>query len=167
MDELEAMKIAHDALAELDEDSRARVIHWLAAKYCSSPAEPPPQSQSGLRGGPETVPHPSGTSRHNTFAEFLAVTGAESDADRALVAAYWLQEVLSEEAVDTQSANTLLKDTGYPIGNVTRAFDRLKSMKPCPVVQTRKTGSTKQARKLYKVSAHGISTVKKMEKGDV
>ena len=161
MDELDAMKSAHETLSGLDEDAKKRVIIWLADKFGVNVV---PKSTETNH---EEASAQANTTSYSTFAEFLSVTQATSDADRALVAAYWLQEVLSEDSVDTQSANTLLKDAGYSISNVTRAFDRLKAMRPCPVVQIRKTGSTKQARKLYKVSAHGIGLIKKMEHGDV
>ena len=57
-----------------------------------------------------------------------------------------------------------LKNLGHGVGNVTRAFSALITQRPQPVVQTRKSGSSKQARKRYKLTTVGINRVEEMVK---
>jgi len=48
---------------------------------------------------------------------------------------------------------TSLKHLGHGFGNITRAFENLKAMKPALIVQTRRDGSSPQARKKFKVTS--------------
>ena len=82
--------------------------------------------------------------------------------NRALVTAYWFQCREGQEDIDAQKINSELKHLGYGVVNITRAFNTLKDQKPSLVMQTRKAGTTKQARKKYKVTAEGKKSVERM-----
>jgi DNA-binding PadR family transcriptional regulator len=64
--------------------------------------------------------------------------------------------------VEAQRVNTELKQLGHGVSNITRAFDALKSQKPALIMQTRKEGTSKQARKKYKVTTEGKKAVERM-----
>jgi len=55
-----------------------------------------------------------------------------------------------------------LKNLGHPIANITSAFNNLKARKPATVMQLKKAGTTKQARKTYKLTLAGKSAVEAM-----
>ena len=55
----------------------------------------------------------------------------------------------------TKAVVGLLKNLGHGVGNITRAFDTLRASKPALTVQTRKEGSSKQARKKFRVTTEG------------
>ena len=61
---------------------------------------------------------------------------------------------------DATRANRELKHLGHNVANVTVALTYLMQQKPALVLQLRKSGSTKQARKTYKVTTAGISAIK-------
>ena len=67
-----------------------------------------------------------------------------------------------EADFDAQSVNTKLKHLGHGVGNITQALDVLKDRRPQLIVQLRKSGTTKQARKKYKVTTAGKSAVEAM-----
>ncbi len=73
-----------------------------------------------------------------------------------------------ENADDFASAqvNAQLKHLGHRVDNITRAIDALISEKPALVIQVRKSGSTRQARKLYRVTDAGAQEVQRMLRGD-
>jgi hypothetical protein len=48
---------------------------------------------------------------------------------------------------------------GHGIGNITDAFNAAKEQKPALVMQTQKSGASKQARKRYKLTLMGIRRV--------
>jgi hypothetical protein len=68
--------------------------------------------------------------------------------------------------VEAQAVNTRLKDLGHGVGNITRAFEALKDEKPALIVQTKKEGSTQQARKKFRVTAEGKKKVEGMLKAE-
>ncbi len=80
----------------------------------------------------------------------------------ALVAGYWLQNIQGQSDIDTQSANSLLKDLGRQLGNITRAFDALQTTEPRLVNQTKKIGSTRQGRKRFRLTDAGLRKVQAM-----
>jgi hypothetical protein len=67
-----------------------------------------------------------------------------------------------EQDFEAQRVNTLLKHLGLGVGNITRSLESLKSRKPQHVVQLRKSGTARQARKRYKVTAAGRDFVREL-----
>jgi len=59
----------------------------------------------------------------------------------------------------------MLKNLGHGIGNVTRACSALIAEKPALLMQVKKAGSTKQARKQYRLTTAGIQRVREMLAG--
>jgi hypothetical protein len=96
------------------------------------------------------------------LAELFARTNPQTETERALVVGYWLQMSDGQSEFDSQRVNSELKHLGYPVSNITRAFD---SLKPTLVQQTKKTGTTKQARKRYRLTHAGQKRVEAMLAG--
>lgn len=162
--ELEAMKAVAEALSALDdEDSRRRVLNWAGDRF-------------GVKIQTQPLVNVESPSQHNIpdaakdpdeidfedVAEMYAVAQPTSDAEKALVVSYWLQYREAYACVDTQKVNTMLKHMGYGVGNITRAFDNLTKTRPQLIVQLRKSGSSKQARKTFKVTTEGKKYVEQM-----
>ena len=164
--ELKAMGQLENALRDLQEDERARVLQWAASRFKFAPTP-------ALNGRHAAADESAGarldkqTGEYEDLATFYDAAAPSTDADRALVAAYWYQMHESVVDIEAQAINTSLKNLGHGIGNITRAFDSLKGSKPALLVQTRKDGSTKQARKKFKVTAEGRKAVERMLKGEV
>lgn len=154
--ELKAMAQIEAALKDLPDDERARVMQWAASRFRGSgkPVLKP--------GGEDNDTEPPDLSSYGGLAEFYDAAAPETDADRALVAAYWYQVRENAADVDAQKVNTDLKQLGHGVGNITRAFEALKAQKPALIMQTRKEGSTKQARKKYKVTGEGKKAVERL-----
>ncbi|ANH73510.1 hypothetical protein ACS15_2824 [Ralstonia insidiosa] len=85
-----------------------------------------------------------------------------SDGEKALVVGYWFQVKEGATELEAQKINSELKHLGHGIGNVTRALDWLKAQKPALMIQKRKEGTTKQARKKFVVTNEGKKHVEKM-----
>jgi hypothetical protein len=167
--ELAAMNTIASALTPLPKASQVRVLRWAGDLYGAGISAIPPRTivQKGpadLRSGPSSV---AGTASRAVgdfaaLAEFYAAARPESDLHKALVVAYWHQVREGREDIDTQSVNTELKHLGFGVSNITRAFEQLKATRPQFVVQLRKEGKSKQARKLFKVTVEGQREVERM-----
>ena len=79
-----------------------------------------------------------------------------------LVAGYWLQAIKGEPSFQALELNKELKNLGHPIGNVTDALTSNKDRKPSRILQLRKAGSSRQARKTYKLTHEGLIFVQGM-----
>jgi hypothetical protein len=165
--ELDAMKIIADALAKLDEHAVRRVLHWANDAFRSKTSVSFVHGERGL----DSLFSASGSDfkgKYPTLADFFAAVSPTQDADKALVVAYWFQVIEGASDLDGFSLNKELKHLGHGISNITSALDTLISRKPALVIQTKKSGSSKQARKKYKVTLEGQRSVERMlnqEKG--
>jgi hypothetical protein len=155
--ELEAMRKLIEALSPLEPSSVGRVLRWAQEQYGVTPSESrgsfPGNSQHASAKAAPNFDH--AISGAPELADFYSAIGPRIDAHKALVVAYWLQERTGVKGLDAQRVNTELKQLGHGVGNITRAFDALIRSKPQLVIQTKKSGTTQQARKLYKVTVEG------------
>lgn len=161
--EVKAMGKVSEALGSLSSEAIARVLRWAVEAYGVTTSASAAKPRPGVAGGSTSNGSESGAATaFGELAELYAATTPESDADRVLVAAYWAQFVEGKAEFGSQEINAALKNLGHPIGNITSAFDNLKARKPAPVMQLKKAGTTKQARKTYKLTLAGRSAVEAM-----
>jgi hypothetical protein len=154
--ELEAMAKVGGALTDLDEKAAARVIRWAADKF-GVPLIPEHSTDSHM---PDKKANGS-----RVFADIASLfydAHPATEAERVLVACYWLQSLNGSESVDAQEVNAQLKHLGHGASNITRAFSDLIDRKPHLVMQVFKSGAGKQARKKYKLTTAGVQKVEDM-----
>lgn len=154
--ELEAMSKIAALLEPLDEAARSRVLGWAAAAFNVSGLSRP----AALL--PPQHPHNMQSQRYATFAELFHAARPEAEKEKALVAAYWIQQSSGVDQFASQQINSELKHIGYGVTNITDALTQLISEKPNLVIQLTKSGSTKQARKTYKITDAGLRRVAEM-----
>jgi hypothetical protein len=161
--ELAAMSTIRTALDALDEPTRERILRWARDRYGASKSAAPrePVSVHGSWRG-DTLPRQQALTNFSDVADIYAAANPSTDAEKVLVVGYWFHTVRAETELDSFAINTELKNLGYPIGNVTRAVTALASMVPRLVVQTKKSGTTKQARKKFKLTVEGMKRVEQM-----
>ncbi len=158
--ELEAMKKVAQAIEDLEPEGRARVLRWAADHYAVGEVK-----QRAKVAPIDDVPvdvDKNPLQSFETIGDLFARTQPSSDAEKALVAGYWLQVEQGSSDFGTQEINGELKHLGYGVGNITRAFEMLKKTRPQQVIQLRKAGSTKQARKTFKLTDAGVKVVEAM-----
>lgn len=161
--ELKAMNSVKVALDGLSDASRNRVLRWAADAFSITLGDKP--RDTFAQGNPTGLPAVKSAAAiaGSDLAEFFAKAAPKTDAEKALVAAAWKQSQ-QDEPTDwfAQDINTDLKQLGHGVGNITDALSSLMSRKPALVIQTRKEGTSRQARKKYKVTSSGLSEVARM-----
>jgi hypothetical protein len=155
--EFSAMHAVYAALAPLDEDARLRVVDYIVARLEISPRsalpDPPADTLAGSRNYEGTLKEEKAVgSKFGSFAELYDAAQPTSQAEKALVAGYWLQVCQGAESFDAFSAHKELKNS-------------LKSQKPALALQLKKSGKTQQSRKTYKITVAGINSVASMING--
>jgi hypothetical protein len=168
--EFAAMHAVFNALEPLDDDARSRVVNYIIARMeiaantahidrTATPVDRAREEEATLRKEEAEAP------KYGSFAELSDAAQPKSNADKALVAGYWLQVCQGAESFDGLSANKELKHLGERVGNITNAIDSLKSQKPALALQLKKSGKSQQARKTYKLTVAGIKAVEAMING--
>lgn len=166
LNELTAMKAVAEALSKLDESGVRRVLRWANDAFSpktlgsmdASRAETPAAQANGVPTATAGELRP----KFDTLADLYAAADPKQDSDKALIVGYWVQVCEGEGDFDGFSVNKKLKDLGYAVSNITSAFNGLINRRPQLVIQTKKSGTTKQARKLYRLTTEGQRTVEKM-----
>lgn len=156
--EIAAMATLAGALNPLAEEVRARVLTWARSRYATVPGTTAPAA----RGNSSPVARDAFDS-FATLCELMAACSAETDDQRLLLASAFVSRRNNEDGAFTGSdVNRELKHLGHGIENITRALDALIAQRPALVVQLHKSGTTRQARKLYKVTDAGVQEVRRM-----
>jgi hypothetical protein len=144
------MAMISQALQGLDEEAAGRVVRWATDRFgAKAPAASMPQESPAKRG-------------FDDIASLYDAASPSSDAEKVLVVAYWMQIIGDELDLDAQRLNTELKQLGHGVSNITTAFRSLMQRTPRLALQIRKSGSTKQARKRYRLTTEGIRRVDEM-----
>jgi hypothetical protein len=156
--EIAAMDTIARALAPLEEHARTRVIAWAAGRFGAAllpkGASPVGSQLSPALDSPRT--------EFETFAELFDATDPQTEKDKVLVAAYWAQVCQGQPMFPSQTLNSSLKDLGHGVSNITSCLDTLKDEKPALALQLKKSGTSKQARKTYKLTQEGAKRVRQM-----
>ena len=155
-----------DVLQPLDDETRSRIVKSIVM-FFNIDFHADSRLASDIIGGSSTeYVSPGNINSYSTFAEFYAVVKPSTNADKALVAGFWLQ-VYQEDlgGFRSREANKELANLGYSISNITDALSTLINTNPQLVLQVKKSGRSKQARKTYKLTEAGINRVKEMIDG--
>lgn len=168
--EVEAMGRVADALGDLEEGERSRVLRWAAERYgvvIAPTREPVGEPDTGRRSGPvtvvenhEQVDEPAGnraaaSRKFDTFAELYDAAPPSTDQERVLVAGYWTQVVQGKNPFGSRELNKDLRDLGHAVGNINKAMSANMRKKPALILQVSRGGGAPQAQKKYKLSDAG------------
>ena len=166
--EFEAIQVVHGALEPLNSEAKTRVLTYvanllgidarvMASRPASTTSEADDEGPNRNAGQPKEQ-----TRTFGSFAELYAAAEPKTNGEKALVAGYWLQVCKGEESFTGASVNKELNNLGHKLANVTDSIDSAKNRKPMLMLQTRKSGSSRQARKLYQVSQAGVNRIEEM-----
>lgn len=171
--EIEAMSGVAAALGDLEEDARARVLRWAAERYGVTITSGERVPAGGRRAdgyggaGDTTDEEIAGEApAFELFAELFAAASPKTNEDKALVAAYWVQVHEGHASWASRLLNAELKNLGHSIPNITDALTSNMRKKPQRVIQLKKSGSSRQATKTYKVTHEGLVYVQGMLRGE-
>lgn len=167
--ELVAMDEVYRALEGLEPEEVGRVLTWASDRFgvLITRAEKPQDVHTELEPERRDVFGIDNLRSFEVLGELFAKARPKTNADKALVSATFLQVARGNADLAAQQINNELKHLGHRILNITDAINSLIWDKPSLMIQLRKSGSTKQARKTYKVTDEGISKVLRMLDGEV
>lgn len=156
--ELDAMATVHGALEPLESPARERVLRWAAGKFEVDLFA----SGTAAGGSPLGSRDDGGVEAFQDVGDLMHAAQPSNGPERALVVAYWFQEVQGQDGWAGADINSSLKNMGSGLANVTNTLDSLKARKPALVMQVGKSGRSRQARKTYKLTVAGVRAVRAM-----
>ena len=159
--EIAAMATVARALDALPEVARARVLSWARSRY-GSPAGSATSSAARVD---EAGRHRLAVDAFPTLGELMSACSPDSDDRRALLAAAFISQGTEGGTFTGAQVNGALKHLGHRVDNIARVLDALIAQRPAMVVQLRKSGASRQARKLYKVTDAGLQEVQRLIAG--
>jgi hypothetical protein len=170
--EFEAIQAVHSALEPLDEEGRSRVMAYIGSLLgvavklggktaTASGSSDEEENGEGNEGG-AAAQATKGPQTFSSFAELYDQAGPKSNGEKALVVGYWLQVCQEADTFTAAAANKELMHLGHKVANITDAIDSFKDQKPSLILQLKKSGNSRQARKTYKVSHAGVKRVEEM-----
>ena len=164
--EITAMTQIAKALGQFDKEEQPtldRILEWCRARY-------------GRRNiGQHAVMDELKGKEHSNrfvgneltdFANLFNTCVPRTAPERALVAGYWVTVGENQTEFTAQAVNSKLKDLGYGIRNITDALSSLQKRTPSLIMQTAKHGTSRQARKRYKLTVAGHEEVQGMVHAD-
>jgi hypothetical protein len=157
---MSAIAKALDGFSEEDADVRERILQWACARYRVK-VTIASQKQTE-RNSNDAKPDSPSDAGFTTFADLYHAANPKSDPDRALVAGYWLGQGAARSEFTGMDTNRQLKNLGHPVGNIAVALRSLIDKRPALVMQTAKSGSSRQARKKYKLTDAGVKAIAEM-----
>jgi hypothetical protein len=146
--EVRALGRVVDAVDGLDARAIQRVLEWAWKRFVGAGLPEPAASRAAAAAEPADL------------ADLYVAARPATDADKVLVVAYWHQVNTGKENLDAQTIHRDLKNLGHGVANVTRACSALIREKPQLMIQVKKAGSTRQARKQYRLTAAGLQRVR-------
>jgi hypothetical protein len=167
--ELKSMGDIAKALDALSADTAAlgRVLTWVNQRYGTTlPNRATGTGREQIRQNGNQKPAADATSenklQYDSLADLFAAANPTTEADKALVVAYWFQVHQNQLDWTGYTVHSELKHLGHGVSNITVAIESLIGQKPQLALQTRKSGKSKQARKLHRLTAEGLKRVRQM-----
>ena len=164
--EIDAIKTISEAFARLDRDAQGRVLSWVSSRFGNQTIADVRLGARGSTASRTLASDDAGEARStsasgpfNHPAELFESARPRTDAERALVLAYWFQVSQGATSFTSRQVNDELKHIGHGVGNITRALDGLIDCKPALVMQLEKSGKTKQAQKKFRLTHEGLKRV--------
>jgi hypothetical protein len=167
--EISAMGAVAGAMNPLEPDQQARVLRWAADRYGLKDLTIGNRGGQGYTGDEGDQRDAGAGGERPAYAsidELFESGAAKTNAQKALLAAYWFQVVQGGAGFQSFTLNTALKDLGLGIPNITDALSSAEASKPALVMQTAKSGKSRQARKTYKLTTAGVKAVEVMLEGN-
>lgn len=160
--EIAAMGAISSALSPLEPDEQARVLRWAADRFSVRDIKTETTSTPVFEGTAVAAPTEATSRAYSSIDELFEAGVAKTNTQKALLAAYWFQIVQGGGTFQSFTLNAALKNMGQGIPNITDALGSAEAQKPALVMQTGKTGKSRQARKTYKLTTAGVKAVEAM-----
>lgn len=180
--EIIAMSETFEALKHLSTEQIRRIIHWIKDRFGlvegKAPAEPtvtisepvPARKEEVIAEAvPEPIvkeeppapkpPHKKDLIDYDTVLDLFAEANVKKVSDKILLMAAYLQERLNFKEISSYDINFRLKRIGHGVQNISSSINGIlkRKQREAPMMmELKKEGASKQARRKFKVTDEGL-----------
>lgn len=155
---MSAIATALNGFMAEDREALNRILTWMNAKYGGRPfPAPSTASQAPSLAAPQASS--TSTREWSDAAELYDAAQPSLEFEKAVVGGYWIQVCQAKGEFTSQDVNSILKNMGHGVANITDAFSTAMARKPSLVLQTQKSGQSRQARKTFRLTTAGLKFV--------
>jgi hypothetical protein len=182
--EISAMNEALDALKNLDNEQRKRVVDWITARYrlnevskfqplseeteteeaeIIEPVEIPTGARRGRKPGVKKtgVPGEKNITDYETVLDLFSESNVKKVSSKILLMSAYLQEKLKFEEISSFDINSRLKRIKHGVTNISSAINGLVKKRPQLLTVVEKPGEEdKPSRRKFRVTEEGLKLVK-------
>ncbi len=106
-----------------------------------------------------------GLKRYRSIETLFLSSNVKTVPSKILLAAAYLQEKLNFEEISSFDINSRLKKMGYGVPNISSSLNSLLNKEPPLMVQIRKAGDSKQAKRKFRVTEEGLQLARTYLRG--
>lgn len=160
--ELQAMSQVFEALKDLDNGQRQRIINWVTDRLKSPPTETSPSSDVSHMKDYDSSRYKTRTSGPKKIADFETVldlfsaASVKKSTSKVLLMAAYLQERHNYKEIGSYDINFRLKRIGYKVTNISSLINGLLNRKPHLLVQVGTEEHQKRGRRKFQVTVEGL-----------
>lgn len=160
-DELTTIREILAALERFDKPAHKRILDYIYSRL--DLPTPSPQPAQVANSQPQYTAPRQANCEFVNLAELINTTGATKQSQKALVAAYWIQECEGQsQGFGSGEIKEVLVHAGHKIANATASLKELTKGAEASILQDGKRGKGKNAPIIFKISAAGKKAVEEM-----
>jgi hypothetical protein len=106
-----------------------------------------------------------GLKRYKSIETLFLSSNIKTVASKILLAAAYLQEKMGYDEISSFDINSRLKKMGYGVSNISNSLNTLLKKEPPLMIQTRKDGDSKQAKRKFQVTEEGLKVARTYLRG--
>lgn len=163
--ELNAMQQIATIVSELAPAERKRVAAWLSeyaaqedARVATPAEDEPDAAPEDPAEDAEQAVTPAGQ-QPATFAELYEVVAPKKGAQKAAVAAYWLEAKQGQQSWKASEVNKLLKSIDVKVSSMSIVLTNAVKAKDPLVIELARLGDSERSRKTFRLSESGLAYV--------
>lgn len=161
LDEINTAIAGYDPV--LKEKARDILLQAAFGRNLSQLASATADAEDNARRARDGAPEKAGVK--DSFGALLHRWHPERASEKALLGAYFLAKMEGINPITSQAINSVLKRNELSVSNITRAIETNLHATPPLIEQVRKLGTTRQARKQYRLTADGARLVEQRLRG--
>lgn len=128
------------------------------------PEEPAPAEKPAAEEGDDPQKN-LGLKRYGSIETLFLSSSVNTVSSKILLCAAYLQEKLNMDELTSYDINSRLKKLGYGVSNISNSLNTLIKKDPPLVIQTRKIGDSKQAKRRFRVTEEGLRVARSYLRG--
>jgi hypothetical protein len=158
--------------ASVPETAPAAAEEKVVVQEAAQAAAPAPETAAPQPEAPETQPDKKvdplkglGLKRYKSIETLFLSSNTKTVGSKVLLAAAYLQEKLNFEEISSFDVNSRLKKMGYGVSNISNTLNTLIKKDPPLMIQTKKEGDSKQAKRKFRVTEEGLQEARTYLRG--